>query len=136
MNLNSKYKSKILEEVYNQKNKLLQMAEETGLEFIKNLEEHEECLKAAGSNLYILYFTAEWCPPCKKIKPKLIEMQKEYENMLFRQVDADEGEEVFQEFMPTAMPTFRFHKDGKHLEDEDVKGASEAKVKAVLEKYK
>ena len=40
-----------------------------------------------GKKVY--YFTAEWCPPCRRIGPVLEEIAKEYPDMLFVKINID-----------------------------------------------
>jgi thiol-disulfide isomerase/thioredoxin len=37
----------------------------------------------------IYYFTADWCTPCKKVRPLLLEVMQEFPDVEFRIVDAE-----------------------------------------------
>ena len=57
----------------------------------------------------ILYFTATWCPPCKKIKPIYENLSEKYnENVAFGKIDVDENSDSSVEFDVSAVPTFVF----------------------------
>ena len=59
-------------------------------------------------NKFILYFTADWCGPCQRIKPLLKELKNEYHDIkvITIDVDATENEEVVNKFKVSQMPTF------------------------------
>jgi thiol-disulfide isomerase/thioredoxin len=46
----------------------------------------KEILAAEGSK--ILYFTATWCPPCRKIAPMFEKMSKEFADTVFVKIGA------------------------------------------------
>lgn len=55
----------------------------------------------------ILYFTAQWCPPCKMIKPIYEKMANEYvDSVAFGKIDVDENEDAAVEYEITSVPTF------------------------------
>ena len=60
-------------------------------------------------------FFATWCGPCKMIAPKLEQMDKDMDNVVFLKVDVDEAEDVAQEYNISAMPTFVFLKNGQKV---------------------
>lgn len=47
------------------------------------------------------YFSAEWCSPCKAMKP----MVKEYDNVEFVDVDTDEGSKLAGQYAVRGIPT-------------------------------
>ena len=59
-------------------------------------------------NKFILYFTADWCGPCQRIKPLLKELKNEYHDIKVITIDVDspENEEVVNKFKVSQMPTF------------------------------
>nr|XP_050865668.1 thioredoxin-2 isoform X2 [Vespula vulgaris] len=76
----------------------------------------EEKLEKAGSTLVVIDFYATWCGPCKAIGPKIEELAKETEDVIFLKVDVEECEDIVNEYKITNMPTFVFIKEGKILE--------------------
>ena len=86
--------------------------------------------------LIMLYFTASWCGPCKKIKPFIKEKQKEYTNVCFSTIDVDDDnyQELCNDFSISAMPTFVFYK--KNNEIDKVVGADETKIETLLNTHK
>ena len=56
----------------------------------------------------VLDFFAEWCGPCKQLSPHLVNLSKEYSNIIFYKVDVDKYEELSEKFEVNAMPTIIF----------------------------
>jgi thioredoxin-like negative regulator of GroEL len=61
----------------------------------------------------VFYFTAEWCQPCKKVKPVVEDMKKE--GFQFQMVDADYEQLLVKQFKVSSIPTFILLKDGKEI---------------------
>ena len=63
------------------------------------------------SQFCILYFTAQWCGPCKMISPfidKLDENTEVFKHIKFLKIDVDESDELCEKFEIESMPTFIF----------------------------
>jgi thioredoxin 1 len=63
---------------------------------------------------HVLYFTADWCNPCKKVKPIVEEMNRESVTK-FQLVDVDSEMELAKSFEIRSVPTFILIKDGKEI---------------------
>lgn len=51
-------------------------------------------------------FSAEWCPPCQKLKPVIAELEREYAGRIeIRTIDTDKEKELAQKFGVQAIPT-------------------------------
>lgn len=61
--------------------------------------------------IQILKFSAQWCSPCKSLKP-IIEKVKQETSVEVISYDADEHESKFTEFNVRAVPTLIFLKNG------------------------
>ena len=61
----------------------------------------------------VFYFTADWCQPCKKVKPIVEDMKKE--GFQFQMVDADYEQLLVKQFKVSSIPTFILLKDGKEI---------------------
>lgn len=64
---------------------------------------------------HVLYFTAEWCNPCKKVRPVVEEINREYSDAKFIIVDADSEIELTDNFAVKSIPTFILIKDGEEV---------------------
>ena len=65
----------------------------------------KDILATEGSK--ILYFTATWCPPCKKIGPSFENLSKEFSSTSFVKIDIDDHRELAEEYQISAVPTFK-----------------------------
>ncbi|KAL2713491.1 thioredoxin-2-like [Vespula squamosa] len=86
------------------------------VEHVQSYADLEEKLEKAGSTLVVIDFYATWCGPCKAIGPKIEELAKETEDVIFLKVDVEECEDIVNKYKITNMPTFVFIKAGKTLE--------------------
>ncbi|KAH0948283.1 hypothetical protein HN011_011327 [Eciton burchellii] len=100
---------------------------------IQNSEDLKSRLDKAGTDLVVVDFFAVWCGPCKMISPKIEELSKELQHVVFLKVDVDECEDLAAEYDITSMPTFVFIKEGKVLES--FAGANFEKLKNTIEKH-
>ena len=91
-------------------------------------------LQEAGDKLVVVDFTASWCGPCQVIAPKFEEMEKEFPDCIFYKVDVDKNEETSEAEGINAMPTFKFYRNGKKVDE--MTGASEAKLREKIEQNK
>ena len=64
---------------------------------------------------HILYFTAEWCNPCKKVRPIVEELDRESADTRFQIVDADSEIDLVKSFEVRSIPTFILIEDGKEI---------------------
>lgn len=62
---------------------------------------------------YVLFFTADWCPDCRFIKPAIPEIEAEFSQFEFILVDRDENIDLCQEMMIMGIPSFVVYEDGK-----------------------
>lgn len=59
----------------------------------------------------ILYFTADWCNPCKKVRPIVEELNREYFPGMFQIIDVDIEKEMAKSFELKSVPTFILFKN-------------------------
>jgi len=70
----------------------------------------------ASKDLVLLDFFAEWCVPCKKMKPMLTQFEQETkEELVFLRVDADQSAEEVKKYGVNVLPTFVLFKAGKEV---------------------
>jgi thiol-disulfide isomerase/thioredoxin len=54
----------------------------------------------------IYYFTADWCPPCKKTRPIVEELNHEQTEAGFQIIDVDDNFDLVEAFEIKSVPTF------------------------------
>lgn len=62
---------------------------------------------------HIFYFTADWCGPCKKVRPIVEELKKE--GHMFQIIDVDYEEELVRKYEIRSVPTFILFEDNTEL---------------------
>jgi len=60
---------------------------------------------------HVLYFTADWCQPCKKVKPIVQELNKD-SLIKFQIINVDIEKELLSTYEVRAVPTFILIEDG------------------------
>ena len=76
----------------------------------------------------VFYFTADWCGPCKKVRPIVEELIRN--GHFFQIIDVDSEKELVQKFEISSVPTFILFKNEK-----SVKRISGAQTKTQLEDF-
>ena len=84
--------------------KLVKSAGMTALEFEKLLQ---------TDKVVLVDFYAEWCGPCKKMKPSLEAVEREMTNVKVIRIDVDKNEELVKSFGILEIPILRVYKQGK-----------------------
>lgn len=84
----------------------------------------------------IIDFSAEWCPPCRQLKPVFEELEKEYAGKInFITVNVDSMPSVAQNYKVESIPNLVFAKaDGTEVY-RSVGFREGAELKAYIEKY-
>jgi thioredoxin 1 len=77
---------------------------------------------------HVFYFTADWCGPCKKVRPIVQELIQE--GYSFQIIDVDTEKELVEKFEISSVPTFILFKNEK-----SVKRISGAQTKSQLENF-
>lgn len=67
-----------------------------------------------AQNLMIVEFWAEWCKPCKKLAPTIVELAKEFEGKVtVGKVNIEKNKKTPYRYDVDAIPTILFFKDGR-----------------------
>ena len=85
------------------------------VDYFSDLKECIEKIKDSKDPL-IIYFTALWCGPCKKISPYYDQLSKEINKCSFYKVDIDESIDISDYFEIKSMPTFYFFYGGEAID--------------------
>ena len=76
----------------------------------------QELEEKLAEGKYVLFFTAGWCPDCRFIKPAMPEIEEEFSDFNFIQVDRDENIDLCQELDVYGIPSFIVYEDGKEVD--------------------
>ena len=63
---------------------------------------------------HILYFTAEWCNPCKRVRPIAEDLNRDGV-VKIQFIDADDNNELCKKFEIKSIPTCILIEDGQEL---------------------
>lgn len=88
-----------------------------------------------GKSVVVVDFYADWCGPCRVMKPLFKKMAIEFEDLSFLMVNIDKHMAAAQAQGVSTIPTFIIYKDGKAV-DKLMGQESEAKLKEFIEKNK
>lgn len=75
----------------------------------------EELLKKVGDGKYVLFFDADWCPDCQFIKPAMPEIEKDFPEYTFLEVNRDEQIDLAAELNIFGIPSFIVYDHGKEI---------------------
>jgi thioredoxin 1 len=78
----------------------------------------------------VYYFTADWCGPCKKVRPIVEELNRDQSDVKFQMIDVDSEGELTRKFEVKSIPTFIRIEDGK-----EVARVTGAQTRKDLEKF-
>ena len=91
--------------------------------------DHYRSLIASGK--VVVFFTASWCNPCKKLKqrfyPSLKQQYSQINSIVFVTIDVDENPEIAEAEGVTSLPTFKFYTNARKA-CPDVCGANETLI--------
>lgn len=63
----------------------------------------------------VYYFTADWCGPCKKVRPIVEELSRDQSEVKFQIIDVDSEGELARRFEVRSIPTFILIEDGQEV---------------------
>jgi thioredoxin 1 len=79
---------------------------------IQNKEQLDRIIAASGDRLLVFEFSADWCPPCRKLAPILEEIAKENREVLdLYKIDTDKSSSLARDFRVTGIPHVVFFKN-------------------------
>lgn len=65
-------------------------------------------------NKHIFYFTADWCNPCKQVRPIVEELNRDG-IIPIQFIDADQEIDLIRKFEIKSIPTFILIEEGKEI---------------------
>lgn len=105
---------------------------------ISDRDEFYHLIKNMNPGIIVIKFTADWCGPCKKVKPYVTEKMKNLpDNAMCLNIDVDESFDVYaflkQKKMVRGVPSFlcyskNFDKDYPYIPKHSYSGSHEGKL--------
>ena len=77
----------------------------------------EKVLHASKERPVVVDFWAEWCMPCKQLKPTIEEIGKERDDIDVVKVNIDESKEKPQEYGVRSVPNVKLFIDGEVVDE-------------------
>jgi len=68
-----------------------------------------------GGKLTLVEFSADWCQPCKALKPVLTKISEEENEVIIGTLDVDDNPDISIKYNIRNVPTTIFFKDGKEV---------------------
>jgi len=82
---------------------------------INSLDQYHGLLKQKNEELVVIQFSAEWCGPCRKMKPFVEKCSSDMKGTSFFYVDIDANTSIAEEADITSVPTFHLVRNGAVL---------------------
>jgi thioredoxin len=88
-----------------------------------------------SGKLTIIEYGAEWCPPCRGMKPIMKDLaEKKSDVFVLGIVDVDDQRELAIDQKVKSLPTLHIYKTGK-LVDQRVGGLQKSAILEIIDKY-
>lgn len=68
------------------------------------------------TGIVMLDFYADWCGPCKTMKPIIQQLKEENPDVHIEEINYDQNQDLGNTYNVDGLPTFIFLKDGKEKE--------------------
>ncbi|MCR1878206.1 thioredoxin family protein [Limosilactobacillus reuteri] len=75
----------------------------------------DQLIETIGNGKVVLFFTADWCPDCRFIKPVMPEIEQDFSDYTFYEVDRDENIDLAAESNVFGIPSFIVYDNGKEI---------------------
>ena len=79
-----------------------------------NSENFDDVLRENES--VVVEFWADWCAPCKKLKPIIDKLADEFSEIVFARFNVAEDSEIPNRYGVSAVPTLIFFRNGKPID--------------------
>ncbi|MCI6368325.1 MAG: thioredoxin family protein [Limosilactobacillus reuteri] len=75
----------------------------------------DQLIETIGNGKVVLFFTADWCPDCRFIKLAMPEIEQDFSDYTFYEVDRDENIDLAAELNVFGIPSFIVYDNGKEI---------------------
>ncbi|MDF7638519.1 thioredoxin family protein [Lactobacillus sp. ESL0791] len=84
------------------------------MEQIKKLDQNK-LTEITKSGRVVLEFSADWCPDCRFLAPFMPEIEADFSDSKFYQIDRDGAVDVAKELNIMGIPSFVVYQDGQEI---------------------
>ena len=84
------------------------------MERLPQLKE-DQLIETISNSKVVLFFTAGWWPDCRFIKPAMPEIDQDFSDYTFYEVDRDENIDLAAELNIFGIPSFIVYDNGKEI---------------------
>ncbi|MQB58515.1 thioredoxin family protein [Limosilactobacillus reuteri] len=84
------------------------------MERLPQLKE-DQLIETISNSKVVLFYTAGWCPDCRFIKPAMPEIEQDFSDYTFYEVDRDENIDLAAELNIFGIPSFIVYDNGKEI---------------------
>lgn len=100
-----------------------------------SVEDYNKRINVTGK-IVLVYFNADWCMPCQKLKPVMEQITAEEKMSTdVLSIDVDRNPEISKHFEINTLPLFIIYKNGKKVWENNT-ALSKPDIKAKIEMYK
>lgn len=100
-----------------------------------SIEEYQRRTSVTGKPVFV-YFSADWCVPCIKLKPIIEQIEAEQKDkVVFLKLDVDENPLVSQHLEINTLPLFIIYRNGKKVWENN-SFMDKSQLTAKIEQYK
>lgn len=75
----------------------------------------DQLVDKIGQGKVVLFFTADWCPDCRFIKPAMPEIERDFDDYTFYAVDRDENIDLAAVLNVFGIPSFVVYDHGQEI---------------------
>ena len=84
------------------------------MERLPKLKEYQ-FIETISNSKVVVFFRAVWCPDCRFIKPAMPEIEQDFSDYTFYEVDRDENIDLAAELNIFGIPSFIVYDNGKEI---------------------
>lgn len=75
----------------------------------------DQLIQTVGDGKVVLFFTADWCPDCRFIKPAMPAIEQDFNDYTFYHVDRDENIDLAAKLNVFGIPSFIVYDHGQEI---------------------
>lgn len=103
---------------------------------VLHITNFDDYLKLINNSMCVIKFTADWCPPCKRMAPIYNTLANDYHDTFkFLEIDIDLASEITNYENVASIPLFLFYRNGVREDHLRLQGSNEAGLKLNVKEF-